>query len=131
MKIRSGFVSNSSSTSFIVRSEKDIELIRKAGCKGVHGYCFSDIKRVVKEFISTYLEKTEEEINLELERVVEENKFPSFLVERYLCFPNLEKIKQLLRKSDDIIITDPIDRDWWYDFAPNALRDIDTFAEDL
>jgi len=103
MKIRNGFVSNSSSSSFILKTSEDMALALRYNIKF---YKVSDIINV--------LEKEYESLKL-FKKNIKNDKLPSFIsndLSNVLYLDMFETYIDQLKELKDYYITDPVDIDW-------------------
>jgi len=122
MKIRNGFVSNSSSSSFILRNDKDIEFIKNTN---VEYYSVDNIKK--------HLHNLYDATKVHYENVI--NCVPNFMFyEQGIydiddCIENsfVSAMLKALENLDGCYITESVDRDWAY----NMNFNFETFMGDL
>lgn len=113
MKIRDGFVSNSSSTSFVILTKEDLELCKKYDIKT---YKASDLLT-----LHARLDKLSDEI-AEVFNSGQESMPYYMYQDMHWKFENiidgsmLDEVKEMAikRGSEDFYITDDVDRDWLY-----------------
>lgn len=140
MKTRAGYVSNSSSSSFILDNPKDIKYFVDIFpvCSNKI-YSTDDIKTVVKNFILDYVTHynfDEIDKNLDTDAVWDkyfDGKVPEYFRSAYIdyCIQNMnfENMVYLLRElPNDKWLTDAYDRD---DCCFNIPSRIETFDVDL
>lgn len=115
MRIRQGFVSNSSSTSFIVPAH----LSETAKEQGLELYKVSDLIKRMAE-ITLIIEKSE----------MASGAYPSFLgYEFFGMMPYYHRLVELENKNPGCYITEPFDRDRAYEMGIDMHYS--TFEEDL
>jgi len=107
MKFRKNFVSNSSSTSFILSSEADFQTARD---HHIEWYYVSDLLMIIEDLRSTA------------------SKLPSFIG----CAANLwvdyeQELRELAKNDPETCITEAYDRDLAYEYG----IDLPSFATDL
>ena len=99
MKTRSGFVSNSSSTSFLICTPKEFEVANKHNmtlikCSNIL-YALLDIQETTERIMSS---------------------LPWFLNDRYRLYAGysnaIEELNNILKGNPEACITLPMDRDW-------------------
>lgn len=105
MKIRNGFVSNSSSSSFIIKNETEKA---KAIAKGMDLYKVSDMLELMKD-IQVKSEKIKGDMS-------EEKFFPFFISNEFYCMdiPYYEELLKIEKKYPGCYITSEFDRDVAY-----------------
>ena len=117
MKKRSGFVSNSSSSSFILKNQNEIEIFRNT---------FGDVPIFNVGELRQHLKKILDDVEAIKKKF---NDSFYFLEENLICdtFNSTEILQDLDGVSDDAYITDAVDRDEAY----NRGYVGDTFRGDL
>ena len=122
MKIRSNYVSNSSSSSFILNNKEDIENF-KVGCytnKNNQFFSTNEIKETIKFFIKDFTANYEIENDYSFDEIWNkyfEGKVPDYFKYHYIddwnvIEWNFSELKQLLKDlPDDKYLTESIDRD--------------------
>lgn len=136
MKIRQGYVSNSSSSSFILKDLSCLDQIHSLGFSYVKAYKVSKIKEILKDYVLSYLDMSDEELECYCKEICDREQLPWFLYERYIvCGDSLECIKRSFfsenSPSDDEYITSEIDRDEWYISGGGGLLGVDLYEGDL
>lgn len=124
MKIRTGYVSNSSSSSFILDNKEDIKYFNEIYMnRNINLYETNEIKNTLKFFIKDYIKSYDfenESNNLKIDDLWNkyfEGKVPDYFKYHYINYWNImewsfSELKQLLKNlPDNKYLTDSIDRD--------------------
>ena len=94
MKTRTGFVSNSSSSSFILSCQEDIDIAKRFGIKW---YLASDLLVKIEEL-----------------RLMVSTSLPSFMCPNFWADYE-EELRELVKRNPKACITDPYDRNYAYE----------------
>ena len=120
MKIRSGFVSNSSSTSFIVLAIDGEEAIK-------NGLTLIKVSDIIEKF---KILEDEHYKNIEIMMTKNRDIIPSFFQYNFhLQLPYYRELMDLEKKCPGCYISEPYDRDYAYENGIDSKYD--AFEEDL
>ena len=137
MKIRTNYVSNSSSSSFILDKKEDIHYFEEK-CFGKHKiFSTNEIKDIILNFIKDFTANYNIQEDYEFDEIWNkyfEGKVPDYFRYHYISDWNImewnfSELKNLLNDlPNDKWLTDSYDRDWAYEYLPAWMK---TFESDL
>ena len=138
MKIRSNYVSNSSSSSFILNNKEDIENFKVGYYINKEQSVFStnEIKETIKFFIKDFTTNYEIENDYSFDEIWNkyfENKVPVYFKYHHIDTWNIMEwnfsgLKELLKDlPDDKWLTDSYDRDWISEYChlPSSIEEFE------
>lgn len=131
MKTRNDFVSNSSSTSFILKNDEDKSRYQKA----FYNHKIISVKQLIDLFtkVKNNLDSSFKDLeNIAGDRYNEGRMFEG----TFNCLEDtmnsikedLENLQEISKSGDEVYITEPTDRDYAYE---RCISDLDSFAGDL
>lgn len=137
MKIRTGYVSNSSSSSFILDNKEDIKYFSRYQDKLDEVFSTNEIKKVIIEFIKDFTSNYdfEKEYELDFDEFWNKyfaNKVPDYFKYYYISDWNIREwnfssLHELLKElPNDKWLTDSYDRDWAYEYLPTLIKEYDS-----
>lgn len=138
MKIRSNYVSNSSSSSFILDKKEDFKYFERCSFSEKQIYLTNDIKESIKFFIKSFIANYD--FNTSNDKIDHnevwnkyfENKIPTYLRYKFDFFEvvyglNFHEMKTFIEDlPDDKWLTDSYDRDWACEYIPGFIKTFDT-----
>jgi len=120
MKIRTSYVSNSSSSSFILRGSADLEEFQKIKpLEGLKVFSVKELRALFVEYFGKYLTLSKKELDQYYAEIEEKKLMPDFIYWDYLsCAKDLDGIKNTFFENlgEEDYITDVIDRDYISEF---------------
>jgi hypothetical protein len=135
MKIRSNYVSNSSSSSFILDKKEDICYFEnKLFNKKQAIFYTNELKELIIFFIKDFTKNYNIQEEYSLDEIWDkyfEGKVPGYFKYNYIydwsvLEWNFSELKDLLRHlPDDKWLTDSYDRDWAYEHLPHFIKEFD------
>lgn len=138
MKIRIGYVSNSSSSSFILDNKEDIKYFENQFFnKKAEVFSTNEIRNTILFFIKDFTSNYDIEKEYSFDEIWDkyfEGKVPDYFRYHYISDWNVMEwnffeIKELLKDlPNDKWLTDSYDRDWAYEYLPAFIK---TFDADL
>ena len=134
MKIRCNYVSNSSSSSFILDKKEDIHYIEDK-CFGEQKiFSTNEIKDIIINFIKDFTSNYNIQEDYEFDEIWNkyfEGKVPDYFRYHYISDWNImewnfSELKNLLNDlPNDKWLTDSYDRDWAYEYLPAWMKTFD------
>ena len=135
MKHRSSFVSNSSSSSFILNSPDDIKYFKSHSFRESHNiYLTNDIKALIVNFIKDFTSSYNINDPIHFDDVYDKyfsSKVPDYFKYYHIndwdiCNWNFSNLKLLVDSlPDNKWITDSYDRDWAFEYIPSFIKEFD------